>query len=33
MSDVLRLGELELELVLERIYDRVEVVPQSEEDE
>ena len=33
MSDVLRLGELELELVLERIYDRVEVMPQSKEDE
>lgn len=33
MSDFLRLGELELELMLERIYDRVEVEPQSEEDE
>ncbi len=33
MSDVLRLDEPELELVLERIYDRVEVQPQSEEDE
>jgi Uma2 family endonuclease len=33
MSDVLQLGELELELVLERIYDRVEVMPQSKEDE
>ena len=30
MSDVLRLPENELEIVAERIYDRVEVQPPSE---
>lgn len=31
-GDVLRLEEIELELILERLYDRVEVKPQSVED-
>lgn len=31
-ADVLRLGEIELELVLERLYDRVEVAPLAEEE-